>query len=41
MTWWPQRTNGADGRALELLGSLPDRQYDGPSGVSHELSVRR
>lgn len=30
--------NGADENALEALRAIPDRQYDGPNAVSHELS---
>ncbi|MDP8957931.1 MAG: DUF2795 domain-containing protein [Actinomycetota bacterium] len=28
---------GADANVLEVLRKLPDRQYEGPSGVSKEL----
>ena len=31
-------SNGADSDLLELLRALPDRTYEGPSGVSKELS---
>jgi hypothetical protein len=29
--------NGADKQTLEFLRSLPDRTYEGPSGVSKEI----
>jgi hypothetical protein len=29
--------NGADGDVVEALRKIPDRQYDGPSGVSAEV----
>ncbi|MEV6905174.1 DUF2795 domain-containing protein [Amycolatopsis sp. NPDC051372] len=29
--------NGADEETLEQLRGIPDRQYEGPSGVSKEL----
>lgn len=29
--------NGADQDTVELLRALPDRTYDGPSGVSKEI----
>lgn len=31
---------GADEQTLELLGSLPDRQYESPISVSQELGQR-
>ncbi len=31
---------GADERTLEILGSLPDQQYDSPVSVSRELGQR-
>ena len=34
------RSNGADDSTLKLLGNLPDREYDGPSGVSHEIAAQ-
>ncbi|MGC7100772.1 DUF2795 domain-containing protein [Amycolatopsis lurida] len=34
------RSNGADDNTLELLGNLPDREYEGPSGVSQEISAQ-
>ena len=30
--------NGADADVLEALKAIPDREYDGPNAVSHELS---
>lgn len=30
--------NGADERTLDLLRNLPDRTYEGPSGVSKEIA---
>jgi hypothetical protein len=30
--------NGADARTLDLLRNLPDRTYEGPSGVSKEIA---
>jgi hypothetical protein len=32
------KSNGADKDTLERLRQLPDRSYDGPSGVSKELA---
>jgi hypothetical protein len=32
------KSNNADKDTIELLKRLPDRTYDGPSGVSHEIS---
>jgi hypothetical protein len=29
--------NGADGEVVQALQHIPDRQYDGPSGVSAEI----
>lgn len=29
--------NDADDDALEALRAIPDRQYDGPNAVSHEI----
>ena len=29
--------NGAPDEVLDALGSLPDREYDGPTGVSEEI----
>jgi Protein of unknown function (DUF2795) len=29
--------NGADDQVLDALRTLPDREYDGPSGVSKEV----
>jgi hypothetical protein len=29
--------NGADGDVVEALRQIPDREYDGPSGVSAEV----
>jgi hypothetical protein len=29
--------NGAEGEVMTALQQLPDRQYDGPSGVSAEI----
>jgi hypothetical protein len=34
-------SNGADAAMLELLRGLPDRTYEGPSGISKELSGER
>jgi hypothetical protein len=31
-------SNGADSETLELLRGLPERTYEGPSGVSKEIS---
>ncbi|EME60866.1 DUF2795 domain-containing protein [Amycolatopsis decaplanina] len=30
--------NGADEQTLDLLRKLPDRKYEGPSGVNKELA---
>ena len=30
--------NGADSGTLDVVRRLPDRTYDGPSGVSKEIS---
>ncbi|RSN62467.1 hypothetical protein DMH01_07230 [Amycolatopsis sp. WAC 04182] len=30
--------NGADDRTLDLLRNLPDREYEGPSGVNKEIA---
>jgi hypothetical protein len=32
------KSNGADKDTLDQLRQLPDRNYDGPSGVSKELA---
>ena len=32
------QSNDADDNALEALRAIPDRQYDGPNAVSHEIS---
>ena len=32
--------NGADRETLDVVRGLPDRQYDGPSGVSKEIGGR-
>ena len=31
------KSNDADDNALEALQAIPDRQYDGPNAVSHEI----
>jgi hypothetical protein len=31
--------NGADGQVVDLLRRLPERTYDGPSGVSKALTA--
>jgi hypothetical protein len=31
-------SNGADEEVLSALRAIPDREYDGPNAVSHELS---
>jgi hypothetical protein len=31
-------SNGADSDTLDLLRGLPDRSYEGPSGVSKDIS---
>ena len=33
------KESGADKPVLDALGNIPDRQYDGPNAISHELSV--
>lgn len=33
------KKSGADEPVLTALGNIPDRQYDGPNAISHELSV--
>lgn len=33
------KSSGADDAVLDALGNIPDRQYDGPNAISHELSV--
>ena len=33
------KSSGADKAVLDALGNIPDRQYDGPNAISHELSV--
>jgi hypothetical protein len=30
--------NGADENVLDVLRRIPDRQYNGPNAVSHEIS---
>jgi hypothetical protein len=30
--------NDADDNVMEALRAIPDREYDGPNAVSHELS---
>ncbi|WP_037356833.1 DUF2795 domain-containing protein [Amycolatopsis orientalis] len=32
--------NGADSSALDVLRGLPDRTYEGPSGVSKEAAQK-
>ena len=32
------KKSGADQSILDALGNIPDRQYDGPNAISHELS---
>lgn len=32
------KDSGADGAMLDALSSLPDKQYEKPTDVSHELS---
>lgn len=32
------KDSGADGALLDALNSLPDKQYEKPTDVSHELS---
>ncbi|MEU9884469.1 DUF2795 domain-containing protein [Sphaerisporangium sp. NPDC051011] len=32
------KKKGADEQAMKALGRLPDREYDGPNGVSKELA---
>ncbi|WP_067633984.1 DUF2795 domain-containing protein [Actinomadura latina] len=32
------RDHGADDHIVEALQSMPDREYDGPSGVSKEIT---
>ncbi|WP_024800577.1 DUF2795 domain-containing protein [Nocardia sp. BMG51109] len=32
------RANGADDAVLDELKKIPDRTYNGPNAVSHELS---
>jgi hypothetical protein len=31
-------SNGADKQTLDLLRKMPDRTYEGPSGVSKEIA---
>lgn len=33
------KSSGADQAVLDALGNIPDRQYDGPNAISHELSA--
>lgn len=33
------KDSGADQPVLDALGNIPDRQYDGPNAISHELSA--
>jgi hypothetical protein len=33
------KKSGADQSILDALGNIPDRQYDGPNAISHELSA--
>ena len=33
------KKSGADQSILDALGNIPDREYDGPNAISHELSV--
>ena len=33
------KDSGASQEILDALGNIPDRQYDGPNAISHELSV--
>ena len=33
------KSKGADQPVLDALGNIPDRQYDGPNAISHEVSV--
>jgi hypothetical protein len=33
------KKSGADQNILDALGNIPDREYDGPNAISHELSA--
>ena len=33
------KDSGADQPVLDALGNIPDRRYDGPNAISHELSA--
>ena len=33
------KDSGADKSILDALGNIPDREYDGPNAISHELSA--
>ncbi|GAA4736424.1 DUF2795 domain-containing protein [Amnibacterium soli] len=33
------KDSGADQAILDALGNIPDREYDGPNAISHELSA--
>lgn len=33
------KSSGADQAILDALGNIPDREYDGPNAISHELAA--
>ncbi|WP_375386937.1 DUF2795 domain-containing protein [uncultured Amnibacterium sp.] len=33
------KESGADQSILDALGNIPDREYDGPNAISHELAA--
>lgn len=33
------KRSGADQTILDALGNIPDREYDGPNAISHELAA--
>ena len=33
------KDSGASSEILDALGNIPDREYDGPNAISHELSA--
>lgn len=33
------KDSGASQEILDALGSIPDREYDGPNAVSHEVAA--
>jgi hypothetical protein len=33
------KESGADQAILDALGNIPDREYDGPNAISHEVAA--